>query len=437
MIRRKYINRFLALGALVCGLAMGGLQGVKVEVQAAAIGTDQKIEEIFADANLAAAVAAKLNKAVDETVSQSDLDGITFLGIDNCSISQLDGMEYLNNIMMLSAGTNNISDLSPLANLTRLGELYLNNNNISDPNPLANLTNLSRLALNRNNISDLSPLANLTDLMDLNVSTNNISDLSPLANLTNLAELYLSNNNISDLSPLANLTHLSILELNNNCISDFSVLDNANISFTGRDTQRLAPEAPSKTAASHLQKPAESEPEPEILLVNEVTYQNGAVSKHTLQGIYNSAIVCGCVITTPLADLEAAAGLTAEMKKEGAVLKYYVCDSRSSKTRTLLAQTAAQDGYQLSGVINADLYLLTQGTVIPVRTVNTPVRLVAGIPARLQKEGRSFTLLCFDSQGNKVVLKDTDSDNTTITVDTTVFGLFAVCWQDSNQNQNR
>ncbi len=167
-----------------------------------------------------------------------------------------------------------------------------------------------------------------------------------------------------------------------------------------------------------------------VKMVNEVHHNNGSATGSSLDGIYNSSSVRGCVVTTPLSDLNAQVGLTPELQKEGAVLKYFVCDSRPSKTKTLLVETAAQDGYKLAAVINADLYLLNNGTVTPIREVSQKTRMEIGIPANLQKEGRTFFVICFDSKGNKIVMNDLDNDNKSITIDTNVFSLFAICYQD-------
>ena len=86
--------------------------------------------------------------------------------------------------------------------------LNLEDNTISDISPVTGLTNLTYLSLGENNISDISPVTGLTNLTRLYLSWNTISDISPVTGLTNLTRLYLSWNNISDISPLVANTGL-------------------------------------------------------------------------------------------------------------------------------------------------------------------------------------------------------------------------------------
>ncbi len=171
-------------------------------------------------------------------------------------------------------------------------------------------------------------------------------------------------------------------------------------------------------------------PEPEKLPVNQVDHSNGITSFSTVEGIYNSRSVNGCTITTPLTQLEDAVGLTTEQKADGTSLKYFICDSRPSKTKTLLQETVAGDGYQLASVINVDLYQLQKGTVTPIRNTSEGIRITIGVPPQLQKEGRKFFVVCFDSQGNKIVMNNLNNDPMSITIDTTVFGLYAICYEE-------
>ncbi len=388
------------------------------------------------------------------------LTSLTSLGLGGNNITDVSHFSTLTNLNTLNLDDNNITDVSHLATLTNLNGLNLDDNNITNVGPLSALTSLTSLSLGDNNITDISSLSPLINLVFLSLSKNDITHTSHLSTLTNLQCLYLNDNNITDTSHIAALSNLTLLTLNGNnitdasplaaltglmapldlCgnyISDFSPLINAGIPFLGIDTQRPQPpqpqqpssEPPTTEKASYQPQQKTNTLQEPTLIVNEVKHQDGTVSKHTLEGIYNSRTVRGCVLTTPAADLETAAGLTTAQKKEGAVLKYYVCEAPYSKTRTLLIETAAQDGFKLAGVINADLYLL-QGSVTTIRELNTTAKMVLGIPNSLRKEGRKFSLLCFDSKGSKILLPDTDSDNQTITVDTSVFGLFAICYQD-------
>ncbi|WP_338631902.1 leucine-rich repeat domain-containing protein [Clostridium baratii] len=181
-------------------------------------------------------------------ITQSDLLLIYRLDLSSKNITNLEGIQYCDNLEVLSADKNQINDLSPLAKLTNLTSLGLSENQISDITPLANLTNLTGLNLAYNQVSDVTslkalskldyliilhnqivdikPLENLTNLTRINLDKNQINNITPLANLTNLTNLGLSENQISDIIPLANLTNLTSITLDKNRIKDVSPLKN-------------------------------------------------------------------------------------------------------------------------------------------------------------------------------------------------------------------
>jgi hypothetical protein len=96
----------------------------------------------FADANLKAAVEAKLGIS-DPT--PTDMLGLTSLNCDYEGVTDIAGLEYATNLTELSLGDNQISDISVLSGLTNLTELRLHSNQISDIFALSELTNLREL----------------------------------------------------------------------------------------------------------------------------------------------------------------------------------------------------------------------------------------------------------------------------------------------------
>ena len=210
--------------ALVLSLALL-LSFLAIPLGASAnISTPTPINQIFIDANLAQAVAEELGVNVTDTVTQADLDTVTFLEAWDMNISSLEGIENLTNLTTFLTDNNNISDLTPLAGLTDLWWISLSGNNISDLTPLAGHTNLAWLYLWGNNISDISPIADLTNLTELDLGQNDMSDISLLSNLTGLTHLYLAVNNITDISVLEDLSDLQTLLLSSNNISDLTPL---------------------------------------------------------------------------------------------------------------------------------------------------------------------------------------------------------------------
>lgn len=180
----------------------------------------------FADANLKAAVEAKLGDITNPTPLQ--MLNLTSLYATDLEITDLTGLEYATNLLYLDLGANDITDLSPLSGLTKLQELGLGSNqNLTFIYPLAGLTNLVELDLCCNDVYDLTPLSgliNLTRLVLHHTMWINYDDLAALSGLVNLRELELWGNDLSDISALSTLVNLRYLDLYDNQIIDISPL---------------------------------------------------------------------------------------------------------------------------------------------------------------------------------------------------------------------
>jgi Leucine-rich repeat (LRR) protein len=185
--------------------------------------TRSKVEAIFPDQNLEAAIRVAINKPKG-TIYTEDLYGLNRLEANNSDIKDIAGLEYCDNLTYLDLSDNQITDVSPLSGLTSLTVLYLSSNQITDVSPLSGLTSLTDLLLSGNHITDVSPLSGLTSLTDLFLYGSDITDVSPLSGLTSLTVLYLSSNQITDVSPLSGLTSLTDLYLSSNPITDVSPL---------------------------------------------------------------------------------------------------------------------------------------------------------------------------------------------------------------------
>ncbi len=152
---------------------------------------DKKDEIIhFKDYGLETVIRDTINKPYG-LLLQEDVEGITELDASRNNITDLQGIEHLENLTILNLDNDyyengnayrmtaySISDLTPLTNLKNLKELYLNNNTIEDITPLKNLKTLRVLHLGNNRISDISALKDLTNLEVLWLSLNRISDIT-------------------------------------------------------------------------------------------------------------------------------------------------------------------------------------------------------------------------------------------------------------------
>ena len=180
------------------------------------------------DAALRTAIETKLGKSSGDTITESEMNGMTgSLKVNYVSVSDLTGLEHATGITELGISNNRgeITNLSPLADLTQLTILSIHNYKtlndpptaLSDISPVTKLTNLETLRLDNSSIVDISPLMGLTKLKTLGLERNSIVDTSSLASLTALKTLDLKSNKLTSLgTSLSSLTALTQLWLGDN-----------------------------------------------------------------------------------------------------------------------------------------------------------------------------------------------------------------------------
>jgi len=232
-------------------------RGLSVPLIAAALGITVFIVSVsvcadifkFPDPRLEAAVRQQIEthlhpcqKPPGWEILESDLAGVTSLGIFGTGVLDLTGIEYCVNLVYLNLEGTQIEDLTPLSGLTNLEELHLDVTQIENLSPLSGLTNLEELRLEQN---QLTPLSGLTNLTWLSLSITQIEDLTPLSGLTNLTWLNLTLTEIEDLTPLAGLINLELLYLELNQIDDLTPLSGlANLRLLGLEVNRIEDLAP-------------------------------------------------------------------------------------------------------------------------------------------------------------------------------------------------
>jgi Leucine-rich repeat (LRR) protein len=169
------------------------------------------------DPQLEAAVRSTIGKP-SGPLNSVDLLNVTHLAADSAGITNISGLEWATNITFLSLNDDSISAFQPIQNLRLLVTLYLDNNNTSDFSALAGLTNLVQLSAGGNAISNLLFAQNLTRLAVLALTDNRVSDLSPISTLANLTSLFLDQNVVSNLQTLLQLPSLSVVNVSYNIL---------------------------------------------------------------------------------------------------------------------------------------------------------------------------------------------------------------------------
>ncbi|MBC1212494.1 hypothetical protein HB815_16330 [Listeria booriae] len=198
----------------------------EINVQAAAVEKEYKIEDLFPDPILAENIALVFKKEKGDYITKTQLSKVGSLVIKNQKVMDLAGIETLINMTGIQLTNTSISNLKPLENLTALKNVTLTYNKITDISPLNKLVNTKNLQLQGNAISDVSVLANLVNLTNINLYNNNINDISGLAKLDKITTLDLGLNHIKSVDALANLKNLKSLQLNSNLVEDIAPLQN-------------------------------------------------------------------------------------------------------------------------------------------------------------------------------------------------------------------
>ncbi len=92
--------------ALFCAMALTGFAQNEE-----ALGT---IGEVFPDENLAQVMAETLGKAVDDPVTRSELEHVSYIDGANRGIHSLEGMQYISTASHIYLSGNSIADIRPL-----------------------------------------------------------------------------------------------------------------------------------------------------------------------------------------------------------------------------------------------------------------------------------------------------------------------------------
>jgi hypothetical protein len=113
----------------------------------------------------------------------------------------------------LDLSNNNISEISGLDHMENLFKLNLSGNNITDIKGLENLKNLRFLDLSNNLIQEIKGLDSQKSLMTLYLNGNKIEELKGLEHLRNLNALYLAGNNITEVKGIETLHNLKRFDI--------------------------------------------------------------------------------------------------------------------------------------------------------------------------------------------------------------------------------
>lgn len=165
------------------------------------------------------------------------------------------------------------------------------------------------------------------------------------------------------------------------------------------------------------------------LAFNNTVIIGGKSVKSTVGGIFMATAVNGVAVTSPVASVNAAIGLSQADVDAGTNARFYICNSSNKEMKAALQSAAAATGKTVGAYINVDLYTITKkGTVTAIRNTEEPITMTFGLPGRIANAGNSVSVICIDQNGKSVVMEDTDTDPKTLTINTNVFGVYAIVY---------
>ena len=182
----------------------------------------------FPDANFRSYLLALYPKGY---ITQTNVTDRTFMDLSNRSISNLQGIEYFTNMLVIYLDHNNLTSLSRLSSLTKLTKLLCQDNQLTslDLSPFTNLEHLNcsynkLTTLNASGKSSLKYLLcqNNTSLTTLNCYSDNLTTLN-VTGCTALKTLKCYYNaNLAAITGLADCTAITYLDCEDCAITSLS-----------------------------------------------------------------------------------------------------------------------------------------------------------------------------------------------------------------------
>ena len=165
----------------------------------------------------------------------------------------------------------------------------------------------------------------------------------------------------------------------------------------------------------------QNEPVVEEIRVASVT-SGGKVFTSSVSSIYATTAVNGAAVTTPSQSVKEAVGITDNSSNAS----FFVCNNKNAKKFEQMEEQAQKSGKALYNIFNSDLYTITKkGVIEKVHATEKPITLMFGLPSALQN--KKVSIIAYNNKtGEYVEFEDTDNDPKTITIDATVFGVYAL-----------
>ncbi len=142
-----------------------------------------------------------------------------------------------------------------------------------------------------------------------------------------------------------------------------------------------------------------------------------AGAKSTVQGVYLATSVNGTAITSGLSNIAGSYGLGSG---EVPYARFTNMDADKSTAAKAVIDSAAESlGAEVGPCINIEIGKKSSGKFSLLSSDGAEIAVKIGIPKSFAQDDRTFAVVCVRPGGAVSVLKDTDTDPNTVTVETT------------------
>ena len=167
------------------------------------------------------------NQDIVEIGHLIDMQHIRKLDLSFNPISDLNGLDQLNQLRYFSAYCCKLDNLDFVDNINKLENLIVHQNNITEfSENMKCLIKLKELRADKNKIKSIQNLKGCTSLCVLDLSWNNLTSIDGISGLQSLQELRVNNNHITTLKPLVGLPSLIELQIVSNSLRSLDGLQN-------------------------------------------------------------------------------------------------------------------------------------------------------------------------------------------------------------------
>lgn len=156
--------------------------------------------------------------------------------------------------------------------------------------------------------------------------------------------------------------------------------------------------------------------------VRGVVTQSGKKVTSSLTSTVVTNVVNGAAVITSKQLVNEAVEITDSSSNAS----FFVCNNRNAKKLEQMNEQAQKSGKTLYNVFNSDLYTITKAGVIEkIHETEQPITLIFELPSALRN--KKVSIIAYNNKtGEYVEFEDIDDDPNTITIDATVFGVYAL-----------